>query len=195
MKLLSALGSLALLSGCMVHYGDRNAPGLAAIEVPPAASAPRRVERPEEPGQHQVLLSYGAFSGIGAAFGGAAGDQFVYALGPEISLARGFTEQTSRDIFLWPWMTRGYGLNLGWTALTRTDKPSVGPIYLEAELRFQLFTGALGWTVSPRNAAHGPQATFNAGPLYLRANHEFGGPTQLTIGILIKGYSAWFWNR
>jgi hypothetical protein len=189
------LASLLMVSGCMVHQSDRNAPGIADVAVAPAANAARQIERPVDQGDHEVLLTYGGFASIGTALGGSNSGQFVYALGPELNIARGITLHSERKEFFWPWMRTAYGVNIGWTAITRTDKQVAGPLYLEAEYRETLGSAALGWAVSPRTGGQGPQATFKAGPLYVRANHEFAGPTQLTIGLFLQGYNVWFWSR
>jgi hypothetical protein len=189
------LALLTLMPGCMLHRSDRNAPGIADVRVAPGPEALRQVERPKHPGANQLLLTYGAFAGIGSAFGTTDGNRFAYALGPEVSLARGIQNNPDRDLFLWPVMNHAFGLNLGWAALTRSGGPVVGPLYLEGEYRFAMFGAALGWAISPRNAAHGPQATLGFGPVYLRGQHEFGGVTQVTLGLIFKGYSAWIWSQ
>ncbi len=181
-------------AACAVHRLDRNAPGLADIEVAPAATAPREVEPPRDPGGNMVVLSAGAFAGIGGAFGGDKEGGASYGIGPEISLARGWTNSSRLDaVSPYPTMDRAFGVNLGWTALTRG--PSVGPLYLEAEYRESIVSVALGWTVSPTERTHGPQATLVAGPLYLRGTHEIGLWNQITVGLLFKGAQGWLWSQ
>ncbi len=185
---------VASASACAVHRLDRNAPGVADVEVAPQPTSPRVVEPPRDPGGNMVLLSAGAFAGIGGAFGGDKEGGASYGVGPEISLARGWTPSTRIDAFFpYPIMERAFGVNLGWTALTRGL--TMGPLYLEAEYRESIFSAALGWTVSPSEKTHGPQATLAAGPLYFRFTHEFGLWNQITVGLLLKGAQGWLWSK
>lgn len=190
-------GALAacFLAGCGVHYLERNAPGIADIRTPPVArsSAPQ-VEVPEDPGGHLVVLSYGVFGGLGGANSTDRGGVVSYGAGPEVSLAKGYTRSSHPDAFLYPVMDWAYGVNLGWTALRRLGK-KVGPLYAEVEFRKEELALALGWTWSPSDKTHGPQATLSFGPFYLRGTHEIDLGTQIHVGLLLKGYSAWSWSR
>lgn len=202
-RLVRALTLAALLPGCGVTYLERNAPGIADIRTPPSPAIPtesrppapdRSVERPSDPGGHLVIVSYGVFGGVGGAGGGGQGERFAYGLGPEVSIAKGTTVSSHPEGFPFPVMEWGYGLNLGWTALTGSRR-SVGPLYAEAEIRSSFFAVGVGWVWAPVEPTHGPQATLSFGPLYLRGTHEIDLGTQFHIGLLLKGYSAWAWSR
>jgi hypothetical protein len=188
------LAVLLLPAACAVTRLERNAPGVADIATAPAPSAPRAVEPPGDPGGNMVVLSAGVFSGIGGAFGGSKEGGFSYGFGPEVSLAKGVTRSSNEDTFFpYPLLERGFGVNLGWTALTRSL--STGPLYLEGEYRDTFFTVALGWTVNPKESTHGPQATITVGPLYLRGTHELDLWSQVTVGLLFKGAHGWLWSQ
>ncbi len=182
-----------VLSGCGMSYLEKNAPGIADIRTPPPADAPRIVEVPRNPGGNLVIVSYGGFAGIGGS-GGPGGGSFSYGVGPEVSIAKGITTSNHPDSLFYPFMEWGYGVNLGWSVLSQLGK-SVGPVYAEAEIRREAFALGLGWVWSPVDKTHGPQATLSWGPLYLRGTHEADLGTQVHLGLLIKGYSAWSWSR
>ncbi len=185
-----AFGSTA----CGVTYLEHDAPGIADIRTPPPPSAPRRVEVPEDPGGHLVIVSYGLFAGIGGEGGTAFDSRFAYGVGPELSIAKGVTRYAHPDGFPYPIMQWGYGVNLGWTALRRAGD-HIGPMYAEAELRVAELAIAAGWVWAPVDKTHGPQATISFGPFFLRGTHELDFGTQVNAGILFKGYSAWSWSR
>ena len=196
---LEAIGRMVAatlaLSGCGTHYLDHNAPGIAEIREPPknlSPEAPHAVEVPADPGGHIVVLSYGLFAGVGGR-AGPPGD-VSYGLGTEVSLAKGITRSSRPDGFPYPLMEWGYGLNLGFTAIRALGK-TVGPLYAEAEVRTSAFAFGAGWVWAPLDQTHGPQATLSFGPLFLRGTHEVALGTQIHVGILLKGYSAWAWSR
>jgi len=195
--LLGACLGLPLL-GCGLHTLERNAPGIADLHEPPkdhpSPAPPHEVEVPRDPGGHLVVLSYGIFAGIGGAGGTPEGGRFSYGLGAEVSLAKGVTRSSRPDALFYPFMEWGYGINLGFTGVRALGKP-LGPLYAEAELRSGAVALAAGWVWAPREPTHGPQATLSFGPLYLRGTHELDLGTQVHVGILIKGYSAWAWSQ
>lgn len=190
---IAAIGPV--LAGCSATYLDTNAPGIADVREPPKEpSREHRVEVPRDPGGHVVVLSYGLFAGAGGAVVPADGGRASYAVGAELSLAKGVTHAAHPDMLFYPTMEWAYGINLGFTAV-RALGEHVGPLYAEAEVRSGLVALAAGWTYAPVDRTHGPQATLALGPFFLRGTHELDLGTQIHFGILLKGFSAWAWSR
>jgi hypothetical protein len=185
-------GALPFLLACGVQHVPANAPGNIDVLEPPTHMEERTSERPSDPGEHVLALSYGIFAGLGGARPRNASGELAYALGTEVSLAMGDTERShAGDVLIVPPLA--YGINVGWTVLNGLG-PKIGPLYAEAEVRSLFASLAVGWVYAP-TTTHGPQATFAYGPFFVRGTHEFGLGQQLIAGILLKGWTHWTWSR
>src|SRR5262249_16787009 len=84
MKLVLVL--VALSAGCAVHPPETNAPGNADVLEPPHDLGARKAERPKDPGEDMVVLTYGALAGGGVAFPKDENAKGAYGVGPEVSV-------------------------------------------------------------------------------------------------------------
>lgn len=183
---LVALAGLAL-PGCYLHREyDRNAPGLTDLDTPPKL----RLEVPDDPGRHGVLLSGGILGG-GGVEARADGSHGAGQLQLELSAAYfGFPAGQEETPERLPPLT---GLNLGYT-LVGTDLARHA-LYLEAQRSSDLLGAAVGWTWNPANHAIGPQATLFYGPIYARLGWRLGEGPEAIFGLALKGYAKLSWFR
>ncbi len=189
--LLSAWLSLGV--GCAHTHLDHNAPGHIDVATPPEDLAAQKTELPEDPGERLLVLSAGAFSGLGWGFY----DDDVrtdWAVGPELGLALGQNPRShyEDDFFLEP--RSALGVRLGLNALDR-EQSGLGPAFGEIAYTETLVRLSGGWAWDPGDARHGPQATLAFGPIYARATHLLDTGTSLHLGVTISGSHTWVWSQ
>jgi hypothetical protein len=154
------------------------------------------VQDPQDPGEQAIVLTFGALAGGGFVTGPGRNIGSSYGLGPEVSIHYGRSAGSHREDFgftIPPYPETTTGLNIGWTMLTGEGR-GVGPLYLEAQHAGRLYGIAAGWAWDPNDTSHGPQSTAFVGPFYARLTHFFGQSTQVTFGLVLKGYSCWYWS-
>jgi hypothetical protein len=169
----------------------RNAPGIVDVTTRPESEVDRE---PRDPGEQMLVVGYGAFvsGGIAQGSGAAHGS---YALGPEASLVYGTSARSHNgdDFFITP--ESGYGVKLGLAALSSEGK-AIWPAYGELVLRQSTIYGlGAGWAWDIDDRTHGPQVTFNVGPLFLRGTHQLETSTSIVVGLLLGGQHAFVWSR
>ena len=193
----AAIVATLVSTACGHHHLERNAPGVHKIRQPPERLESREVEEPDDPGEQMIALAYGGMASGSVAFGGSSphgDDRLNYGVGPEVSVYYGTSPSSHEDDQFFVYMERGYGINLGWTALSREGE-GLGPLY--GELQYSSLPAALaaGWAYDVNDEDHGPQVTFSAGPFYARVVHMLELGTQLHLGLVLKGHYLFVWSQ
>lgn len=193
--LIVVLAAFVFGQGCIKHYHlEHNAPGIIEVEKPPARKI-HQVERPRDPGERMVAVSFGGFAGAGlAAFGTPSGVRFAYGAGPELSVVYGENARSHAedDFVIFP--RPAYGLNLGWTMLSEVGT-GLGPVYGELQYSDEVLGIAAGWAYDVNDHWHGPQLTSSLGPLYLRATYLTTNGFDVQLGLDLKASLLWIWSR
>jgi len=182
-----------LLAACSVHHHEVNAPGHVEPRTPPEQPIVGVVEKPEDPGEKMVVLTYGALASGGIGWPEASDAVAAYAVGPEVSLHLGQSERSHSDDGMFVLPQRSLGLNLGWTTLAHPGT-GLGPVYGELQYT-EVYWLAAGWAYDADDHAHGPQAALGLGPVFLRYTHLFDESSVLTLGVVMKGYQSWVFSR
>ncbi len=188
--------------GCAPTHLRSNAPGHIDVRKPPQRIAERTVERPVDPGEHRLALTFGALTGGGFTLREGEGDDGGgFALSLEVSAHYRQAPRSHHDdsIMLVPeyYPLDAIGVNLGYQAIAPSGDIDLGvvrPFYLELQYS-NLWWAAAGWQADFESSRHGPQLTGGLGPFYLRLVHLFDTETQLELGVVLKGWHVWVWSR
>jgi hypothetical protein len=188
-SLIMAIPCLSTLAGCGVLHSSRNAPGNIDVTRPPAVIQARRVEPPEDPGEHVLIWNAGAFGGGGLVTG--TDSQASASFGGETSLHLGtpahtHPNDTSVLPFFFPGPGKTVGLNLGLSA-GNDNRPANRAGYAEFQVSENLlYSIAAGWAWDPGRRVSGPQFTGTVGPFYVRTTTMLDRATSLEIGLVFK---------
>lgn len=186
--------ALALSAACGHTHSARNAPGNVDVRRPPERIEDETAEAPEDPGENAIVVAGGGLVGGGIGLSGERDEEFVYGVGPELSLGYGESDVSHVDDAFFIYPQRSYGANLGWTALAN-EGTGVGPLYGELYFGETLLWAAGGWSWDPNDRIHGPQITLTMVALYVRLSHQLDHATQITGGISVKIPHSFVWSR
>ncbi len=194
--------ALVVLAGCPVHM-KRNAPGRIDVLAPPAHPEQEVVEKPGDPGEHVVLLTYGGFVAVGGRIGGE--HRFANEMGVEVGVQWGDNARShskGEPIVPMPEIVipqRRRGFNIGW-ALGEADaldsnRLERGPIYVEyAESRF-VYGWTAGYGIDPTDGSHGPHVAVNGFGYYAKAGYRTERGFEMMLGLALKLPQSWVWSR
>jgi hypothetical protein len=189
------------LYGCVPTHLRPNAPGDIDVRSPPRQIHERTVERPRDPGEHRLALTFGGLAGAAFIFRERADDGGGGAVSLELSAhyQRAGHSHGDDSILLIPeyYPIPAFGLNVGYQAKPVSgdfDLDVVRPFYLELQYSYLLWVAA-GWRADFERSRHGPQLTGGLGPLYARFVHQFDAETQFEVGVVLKGWHVWVWSR
>ena len=196
MKRFSLLFLLGLACGCtLVRRFERNAPGDVDLRIPPPDLGRPIAEPPRDPGDHLVLLEVAPQAAAGIGFGGpSGGSRFSPALGVEAALLYGQDEASlAAAPFPFELPERAVGLAAGLVWFAESGQPA--RFSLALQLRRRPLSLGLGWAHEPSAGNSGAQATFSAGPLFVRGLLLAGRGGSIQLGIELPLALALLWSR
>lgn len=194
------VAALALISGCGVHWLDKNAPGHVDVTEKPADKLPVGEHvMPEDPGQRLISVYTGPFFTVGA--GNLGRDSaMLFQSGLETTIQYSERERStygSLGLILSDEVS--WGANIGWTAIDwggAAGEADFGALYLEGQVRAPIPVIAAGYSVEPETGRHGPQMTLSVfGMNWLRVNTYWDGTFSVLYGLTIKIPTVWVWSQ
>ncbi|MBZ0234402.1 MAG: hypothetical protein K8M05_18880 [Deltaproteobacteria bacterium] len=184
------------------YRSDVNAPGIVHLEAPPPRENgdPSRYVEPEDPGEHELYI--GPAVVLGPATGrtsDAAHTEFEADLQVRVAYQALATSHRSKDL---PFPRKaGWAMTLGWAPI-QTDHAADGsrewnrgPLYLEVERYWMVFSAGLGAVAYTNEWDGGVQLTLTAMPYGLRMRYLADGGFELMGAFRIELPTAINWSR
>lgn len=200
-----AIAALSLLvAGCprTRFHSDVNAPGIVHLEAPPPYENgdPARYLEPEDPGEHDLYL--GPAVVLGPASGRTSDSnhaEFEADLQLRVAYQSLATSHRSKEI---PFPTRaGWAMTLGW-APVQTDHRAddtldwnTGPLYLEVERFWTVFSAGVGAVAYTNEWDGGVQVTLTAMPYGFRMRYLADGGWEYMAAFRVELPTSINWSR
>jgi hypothetical protein len=199
-----ALLVLAMCAGCpgMRVRSDVNAPGIVHLEAPPPRENgdPALYVEPEDPGEHELYV--GPAVVLGPASGRTSDPnqtEFEADLQVRVAYQGLATSHRSKDI---PFPRKGgWAMTLGWSpiqtdhAVDGTIDVKTGPMYLEVERHWMVFSAGIGPVAYSGPWDGGVQLTLTAMPHGFRMRYLADEGWEIMGAFRLELPTAFNWSR
>ncbi len=203
-RLVLVAAALVVLGGCPKtrYRSDVNAPGIVHLEAPPPRENgdPAVYVEPEDPGEHELYIGPAVVLGPGS---GRTSDsqhaEFEADLQVRVAYQTLETSHRSKDI---PFPKQaGWAMTLGWSPIQTDHRPddtievNTGPLYVEVERYWMVFSAGLGAVTYVDEWDGGVQLTLTAMPYGFRMRYLADGGFEFMGAFRLELPTSINWSR